>query len=218
MSQAMDSIDVVVDLLKNNPEIAALGFNTYKPRPARQTCGQLEELRETIFHHVPNDQLLIPRSSLDREGILRLCAELSPGSRLALRSEIQVSGAPKFIPMIDFICEKSEANLRLLSSQLGHLHRIDGFNTGGGVLLETDNSYHYQARRLLPLDKWTSFIGHVLLLHPPAEHRELAHRTGALSVIDVRWAGHVLIGGGGALRISQNFDGKFPRVVKQVAA
>jgi hypothetical protein len=218
IGQISNSIDVVLDLLKSNPDIAALGFRTYELKPARRPVEQLEELQDSAFHHRHDPISLVPRSSLDRETILRMCAELGPRKCLALTSKVQVnSSAPTFIPMIDFICEKNEPNLRLLASQLAHLHRIAGL-TGGGFLLESDRSYHYQARLLLPWDSWIRFVGHVLLLHPPAEHREVALRTGASSVIDVRYTGHCLIDGESALRISPNSDGSFPKVVKQIAA
>ncbi len=110
--------------------------------------------------------------------------------------------------------------MQLIASQIKHLHRIKDFDLGGGVIIETNKSYHYQAKLALPTDKWTKFIGHVLLMHPPHEHREVAARESAWSVIDVRYVGHSLIDGAeeSTLRISQNADGAFPRVVRQIEA
>jgi hypothetical protein len=105
-----DSIDVVLDLLKNNSKIIALKFVTYKDKPGWPALDKIEKLQEGIFRHSHNADgsiLVIPRNGLSRDSLSGLCSKLGPQERLGLMSGVQSEGnAPMFIPMMDFICEK----------------------------------------------------------------------------------------------------------------
>jgi hypothetical protein len=146
-----------------------------------------------------------------------MCSALPQRTCLAVISQVQsLSNERKLIPMLDFVWEKSEYNKQFLVELLSDLNGREELDIEGGFLLESYSSYHYYGRSVLSLEKWSSFIGYSLLLHPPLHYRPPAKRAHAASIIDVRHLGHSLIRGNSALRISANPDGHLPRVVAKV--
>jgi hypothetical protein len=218
-SQPMTSVDVIGRLLELNPDIAYMRFVTYQQKATPAVAKRLDAIKGAFLQHNDNQNFPIARSQLRKEEILRMCSVLPQRACLAVDSRVQtLSNERQFIPMLDFVCEKSEDNKRFLVELLSDLNRRVDIDIAGGFLLESYNSYHYYGGSPLSLDKWTRFIGFSLLMHPPLHYMSLAKRVHAASVIDVRHLGHSLIRGGSALRISANPDGQLPSVVAVISA
>jgi hypothetical protein len=215
-SQIMNSVDVVSEILENNPDIDRVVFATYPQKNNPPPINALSELDGILLRHKENEEYPpFARSLLRRDEILRLCNQLAPDKCLAIRSRVTSStNEARYIPMLDFVSKKNEQNGRLLEVLLLQINKAVGIKAG--FLLETANSYHYYGRTILDTDRWTKFIGLSLLLHPPAHYLEFAILRGASSLIDTRFLGHSLLAGQGSLRISADPDGRLPRVIAMI--
>jgi len=209
------SVDVVVDILQGNLDLAYVTFATYQSKAIAQPDSDLISLQQKLLHHKENnDYQPISRHSLSKEIIAQMCSEAYPAKCLAIRSNVVTSSCTtKFIPMLDFTCSENRQFLIGLLSILNH-HKELGM--GGGFLLETTKSYHYYGRKLLLREKWEKFIGLSLLCHPPPEYLLPSMHCDLSTVIDARFLGHCLIAGQGSLRISANPNGDLPNLVAMI--
>ncbi len=101
----------------------------------------------------------------------------------------------KHIPMMDFRCEPSSRNLKLVVEAMRRVGQQDG------VVLESGRSYHYYGFNLLDEAGWLDFMYRNLLLTP---------------FVDARYIGHRLLAGIARLRITAS-RGK-PTVPHRVAS
>jgi hypothetical protein len=110
-------VDVIADILESNPDISYLTFATYPQKFSPVTSNDLCALQGTLLRHKENDDYPpVPRSMVRKEDIIRMCNEVPSQKCLAIRSKVIVTTSvePKFIPMLDFLCEKNDDNLQLL--------------------------------------------------------------------------------------------------------
>jgi hypothetical protein len=97
--------------------------------------------------------------------------ELDPDFAIGVSSRVRLlDNAIRHIPLIDFRCGKSAANLKTLN----HLFRQMGQRRG--VLLDSGRSYHFYGLDLLDEREWLAFMGRCLLLTPLVDTRYIAHR------------------------------------------
>jgi hypothetical protein len=216
--QIKTSVDVVADILEANPDANHIILATYPHKTIPRPIDHLNKLERTLLRHKENeDYPPFERSQLRREEVLRMCNELPPDKCLAIRSRvISATNEAKFIPMLDFVCEKNATNCHLLAVLLRQINENEEVGIKSGFLLETTNSYHYYGRTILTAERWRKFIGLSLLLHPPAHYLEFAMLRGASSIVDARFLGHSLLAGQASLRISADPDGRLPRVVATI--
>lgn len=213
--QVQSSVDVVTHILEANSDITHIILATYPQKAAPPLIDDLDGLGGMLLRHKENDEFApFEKGKLRREEILRMCVEVAPKKCLAIRSRVTTSAnEQRYIPMLDFACEKSTASCSFLASLLHRINRQKEVGIEGGFLLETTNSYHYYGRTILPFDRWTKFIGFSLLLHPPTHYLNFAMGRNVSSVIDTRFLGHSLLAQQGSLRISADPNGHLPKVV-----
>jgi hypothetical protein len=214
----LTSVDVVCEILEANPDASQIVLATYPQKTAPPPINDLGKLKHILLRHKENEEYPpFERSQLPRDEVLRMCNKIAPDRCLAIRSRvISSANEAKFIPMLDFVCEKNDANGRLLAALVRQIHENEEIGIESGFLLETANSYHYYGRSVLSYERWTKFIAFSLLLHPPAHYLEFAMLCGASSKIDTRFLAHSLIAGQGSLRISADPDGRLPRVIAMI--
>lgn len=185
----MSAPEVLIELVRINSDIEATFFKTYIP-----TKNLMEEpfaatpllfSVERLQRHNPTheDIFWLKREAINLQALEAIIESFSEEERvLAVTSKVKTFSLKELlhIPMMDFSCEISAANLE----------RIQAFLKGigqAGLILETGRSYHFYGTGLLTKDEHSLFIGKCLLF------------TG---YTDSRYIGHQLIDGLTALRIS----------------
>ncbi|GEM_PF-5882611 len=82
------------------------------------------------------------------------------GEALAVCSRVFLKdGKPMHIPMLDLACPQTDEDKALVFEKLTELGETLG------VLLESDNSYHYVGFNLLTEEQWVEFMGRALKLN-----------------------------------------------------
>jgi hypothetical protein len=102
------------------------------------------------------------------------------------------NGCKAHIPMMDFALKSPEGREAVVAT-------MKGISPSGGIVLQTENSYHFYGTELLNPNQWLEFLGKSLLFQ---------------GVIDPRYIGHRLKEGFGVLRLSRGpFHADLPFVV-----
>ena len=183
------SYDVVARVVQANPSIQSLSLVTYHEGPnwhEHPPLGQGDDL-PALLRGIRQDagERILARLSRDEASAGRLrefVAHLGDGRLLGLISRVSLSdGASRHIPMMDFMCPISAANLQALMSLLKEVKQ------GTGWLLESGRSYHYYGAELLSEETWRIFLGKCLLM---------------FGYVDDRYVGHQLVDGHCVLRLS----------------
>ncbi len=127
------------------------------------------------------------------------------GWLVALTSLFKNAKETLYLPVMDFslpISRESEALLRERMTGVFDLYD----NLGRGVLIETNNSYHFMGDTLLTEKQWIVFCANMLLLKHSSETRDIA---------DTRYIGHSLERMYTCIRISEK-EGVLPRVLEGI--
>jgi len=121
-------------------------------------------------HNERERTFLLTRQEILDWGIDSIGPRIRDQDGLALCSEVRVlEGYTAHIPMLDFVCERDEANKATISAMLQLIGQA-------GVIAHSGNSYHFYGVSLLTFDEWTRFMGQALLLAPFVDARFIAHR------------------------------------------
>lgn len=185
--KATEALEVVIREL---PEIASFYIVRYKNklRLPERTAVQLADdpvqfIAQAAIHNNEADQEEeVPRTELKPELWERLFGELQDDFVLAVSSKLKLKdGRLAHLPLMDFKCAPTSANLVLAKEGFAKIGQTDG------VLLNSGNSFHYYGQRLMSEEEWRAFLGHCLLLS---------------DFIDTRYVGHALINNECRLRIS----------------
>jgi hypothetical protein len=124
----------------------------------------------------------LSRGDTSIERLELLINRLNPERNLSLWSPVELQGGQvRHIPMMDFRCRPTVANLRKIKKALELVGQRKG------VILNSGKSFHFYGLQLLSEDMWRRFLGKCLLLSP---------------ITDGRYIGHRLIDGACSLRIS----------------
>ena len=139
-------------------------------------------------------ELNLSRDEVSTGGLSRLIGSLDLDYGLSVSSRVQLDdGRQAHIPMMDFRCQHSDANLEIIKRALvamGQSH---------GALVQSSRSYHFYGLGLLAERAWLRFLGMSILFSP---------------IADVRYIGHRLADGACRLRLSAAANrGDAPRVV-----
>ncbi len=169
------------------------------------------------YYYVPNTVPEISRtSSWDRKDFLDVgklggeIEKLGSGWNIAFDSKCEdAEGNFLYLPMMDLALDKSPENLQRTQQRLRDIIKPD---FGGGVILETNASYHFLGDSLISHDDWLRFLGASLLtgiinVSPDG-------KSNHESVADNRYIGHSLLRGTTGLRITTNGTKTFiPRAI-----
>ncbi len=184
------AVDVLTHLVHEHADIAALRCVEYGRVSCSEACGEGKRIPPSqdltarrLRHSVRNRKWhRLQGSDATRDRLLERIAKLPKNSALAVTSRITLSDhTRRHIPMIDFRCDPETTSSQRITKWLQEIDHC------GGVILRTTNSFHYYGNSLLTDRQWVKFVGHCLLLVPD---------------VDVRYLGHRLTEGWGALRIS----------------
>jgi len=137
-----------------------------------------------ILHERSPDERTISMetSRLSVSAVESLRNELKDGAALAFSSRVKLyNGNEAQIPLMDFRCEPSETNSRIVRRALGAMGQ------NAGLLAESGRSYHFYGFRLQSTSEWVEFLAMAMLFSP---------------IVDVRYVAHRLADGACRLRIS----------------
>lgn len=165
----------VRDMIAGNPEIETLSFSYYAYTPQTvadsRTAWQVSALQ-----------------FLDCDFVENMLVSTPQGHELAIHSDVRLhNGDRQHLVMVD-MATSSKAHLEKLRSFLGDyfFQRMAWFDSG--------RSFHGYGADLLAEQRWTQFMGLLLLANKPRME----------STVDPRWIGHRLMAGYAALRWTKN--------------
>jgi hypothetical protein len=155
-------------------------------------------LLEIATRHNPQnaDFIMIPRSECREDNFRETISRLTNGQILAISSAVATfDGVVRHVPMLDFHCKESPANLNTVKVILREL-RLNGYIAMSG------GSYHFYGRKLIDEQQLILILARALLFSP---------------VVDHRWIGHQLIERACGLRISPGKEyAKCPQIIAEV--
>ena len=192
----MTALELLPRLVEPHSNIASINLVEYRLAP---TFGEIERKTQISFEQGLTRRLrhgggnirtyTVPGECITSGELGRIVDALPEGSALAVYSQVILEAETEaHIPLLDFRCRRSRENLARV------VLAMRAIDSGGGVILNSGNSYHYYGLSLLTNREWREFVGKCLLVE---------------SLVDVRNLGHCLIDGEAALRISR--DGRFGR-------
>ena len=146
-------------------------------------------LRAASYHQSPSgDRVVLEREELFAHGFASVPDD---GRSWAVSSAVEVeSGAELHLPMLDFRCSKSGAELQMVI-EISKRLLAKPF-----VILETAHSYHLLGASLLDFEEFAAFFGRASLFGP---------------LVDRAYIAHQLINGSAALRVTGTADQPAPR-------
>ena len=171
-----NAFEVVADVVNSNPNIDSLSLVSYEENSTwRDKAGRgtdlpmlLKGLNQDRRPRVP---IGVPRMDATAGNLRRIADGLGENRLLGVCSIVRlVGGQSRHIPMMDFMCAPSSANLGLLGHLLGDLRQ------GKGCLLDSGRSYHYYGFYLLSRAEWQIFMGRCLLMSGFADDRYIGHQ------------------------------------------
>lgn len=177
--------DVLLEVLRLNPHIEAVGFLEYFPQGGDKNISWLN--RNEI---------------LEGNKIQTIMSQLQEGQQLAIGSRILLNtGRFAHVPLMDFDLARSIENLKKVQDRLKHV----GVNSGW--ILETWESYHYWGTKVITEDEWLDFLSRGLLT-------SIVHgEDNVEQITDARYIGHSLRDRSCFIRISGNAGIALPKVV-----
>lgn len=200
----MSAPTLLIRLAEIHSNIASIKLVEYRIAPTfleieRKTKISFEQgLKRRVKHGGGNIRTYtVPQDCVTSVELGRIIKGIQKDSALAVCSQVVLdTESEAHIPLIDFRCPKSRKNLERA------VLTMQAIDNGGGVILNSGNSYHYYGLSLLTNKEWREFLGRCLLVE---------------SLVDVRNLGHCLIDGEAALRISRDRrSGREPKVVATV--
>lgn len=149
----------------------------------------LQAIRHAAEHRVAAGTIRtyrVPRERVIASTFERYVASLQPDEVLAVLSEVKLAdGTWAHLPMADFACRDTEADLRKVLTAI----RALGHNSG--VVVRSGESFHFYGFQILSEAEWLASLGRFLLLAPIIDVRYIAHR-----IIDRVCTLRVCAGGG----------------------
>jgi hypothetical protein len=148
-----------------------------------------EALLEAMpFHQgITETRFAVKVETLTLEVVRELIERAPPGSLFSMCSQVELrNGSIRHIPMMDFLSPKSQQSRDVVCRVAAR------FGAGGGIVLESNRSYHYYGFELLSERGLMRFLANALLFAP---------------VVDQAWIAHQLIDRCCALRIGPGRSG-----------
>jgi hypothetical protein len=218
MREFQNSVESVV-----TPE-QLIGLSTLEV--AKYVVGANSEVDRVMFRkycYIPNvssgpNDGLVPMTRnefLGGTGIESIIANLDEGFNLALDSRVVLKdGTAAHFQMMDLSPRKSPESLEKVTQQFG---KIIVPKFGGGVLLETNKSYHYFGFGILKQEEWLDFLGLNLItsiVTYVGENQPRAHEI----ISDYRYIGHAMLRRSTGLRVTTRGTKVFePKVIAVIS-
>lgn len=195
----LSASDVVLDIVDSDSRIEGVTAVIYSEGPNWRDITQTTEagLKLGIKQDFnPRKLVKLSRGELMVGKLLEMQRGLSPHQLIGITSKVSAGPEARHIPMMDFKCEVSDRNLRVLGDLLRESCVRIGF------ILTSGRSYHFYGRELLTEESWRKFLGKCLLMS---------------DFVDERYVGHQLVDGYCVLRVSaSSMKPTLPRVVARI--
>lgn len=198
--RGMAAPSVVRKLVANGGEVLAVELRTYRVRKnvrARIAAGEDKLLALAAHDQDAVDPVRLGQARVRAHAVQRMIDHYVPDDdhAFALSSRVETVHGQRFLLLLDFACPVGE-------EQLADVVRACQFNGWRGAVLESGSSYHFMGFEPMEFGAWVAAMGRALLLS---------------GLIDVRYMGHALARGAGALRLHAcEAKPTMPRVVALV--
>lgn len=158
---------------------------------------EIKQVEMSLYTYHPltvQDERIIKRvdASKLRTSFYNFSKSIEPFQEIAFHSTVYVclegQEMQMHIPMIDFK-SSSESTVKEVVTTLK-----EEYNCENAIIVHSGRSFHAYILKLLTFQKWTEFMGRILLFNVPEKEE----------IVDMRWVGHRLFAGYGALRWTKN--------------
>jgi len=175
----MTATEVVVEIVRINPEISSLSFYEYAPHYNMEESQKKPILPTLLFHDPTQETIKLKREEITAENLKRITDSLEQDRVIGVLSMVRMQNEIYHLPLMDFWWMDSTGNLEKVKWFLKEIRQ-------GGVILSSGRSYHYYGAGLMSEREWSNFLGDCLLS----------------GLVDVRYIGHRFKDGFGILRLS----------------
>jgi len=166
----MTGIEVIIGILKLNPDIGALGFHVYPPGD-NIAEGQNPSFSKLLFHDFSREIFTLDRREIMSNTKLKeIRMNLNDENFvIAVLSKVKIKGKIiRHIPIMDFSCDESNNSLERIKYFLKEISQQ-------GAILCSGRSYHYYGIDLMTQDEWLNFLADCGL-SGLADSRYIMHR------------------------------------------
>jgi hypothetical protein len=185
----LTAYEVVAQIVHSNPQVQSLTLVRYHEGPnwrdmLQTTEGDALPMLLKGVRQDSGERILtsLARNQVSAKSLKTLAQSLQGRQLLGVISKVSLAeGGSGHIPMMDFMCAPSAANLAALTRLFREIGQEKGW------LLESGRSYHYYGVELLTDEEWRVFLGKCLLM---------------FGYVDDRYIGHQLVDGHCVLRLS----------------
>lgn len=179
--------EVLYQIVSSNEAIEALWAVIYEDSPNwldKNPCStSAVDLKDSLKQDErPRRIFRVSRRDFLSDYLSEIKRGLSPTQLLAVTSKVKIRGHKYLhVPMMDFRCDISTHNVKLLTEMLPEIGLREGF------ILQSGRSYHFYGRNLMSRSCWRILMGKCLLMR---------------NFVDERYVGHQLVDGYCVLRLS----------------
>ncbi len=158
----MTAIEVVAEIVRQNPKISALAFYIYEPRLNVFEMTDRPSVARLLFHDsATGRELWLKRGKITLDSINKLIVWLKKQQALGVLSKaISKRNEIFHVPMMDFAEGSSPMPAHNLARVADFLKEA-GYNNG--VVLFSGRSFHYYGNCLMNEREWRNFLGDCLL-------------------------------------------------------
>ncbi|MDP3998303.1 MAG: hypothetical protein Q8P89_01645 [bacterium] len=189
----MTAVEVVVEIVKQNPLINALAFYPYAPMWNVCEMPECTSFFRLLQHDSANGkEMWVKREKITADKLYKMTDGLKDGYVLSVLSKVVLNrNKTLHMPMMDFSRGPDEL------SYIVRFLKEAGY--ANGVILFSGRSFHYYGNYLMDDKEWRNFLGDCLLS----------------GLADLRYIGHREKDNHGILRLSScSLRPRVPKVVK----
>ena len=192
----MTAVEVVAEIVRQNPVISALAFYAYAPKQNVCEMKSLPFVDRLLLHDsAAGKEKWLSRAEITQDNLYKMIGDLKEGRVLSVLSKVVLKRQETLhVPLMDF----SEGSLEPSHNLARIVSFLECAGYGNGVVLFSGRSFHYYGNYLMDERKWRGFLGDCLLS----------------GLADPRYVGHREKDGYGILRISAcSLRPRMPKVV-----
>ncbi|MFH1841445.1 MAG: hypothetical protein ABH800_01655 [Candidatus Nealsonbacteria bacterium] len=169
----MTAIEVIVEIIRVNPEIQKLSFYIYAPKynikELHKSKRENPLIPQLLIHDSSKATIRRDRDKITVENLTEFIHELQEDLVIGVLSKIKIKRKTYHIPMMDFAHPNSFKNAQDIEWLMQEIGQKEG------VILSSGRSFHYYGVNLMNEAEWSNFLGNCLLSEL-VESRYIAHR------------------------------------------
>ncbi|MFH1671296.1 MAG: hypothetical protein ABH889_00760 [Candidatus Portnoybacteria bacterium] len=174
----MSAVEVVVEIVKNNPAIRVLDFYPYAPKENVFEALNNPSISRLLFHDsAAGKEIRLKREEITTSNICEIISSLEKEYVLSVLSKVVLEkNNVSHIPLMDFFGKGFSGEPVEMSQNLADInHFLKEAGYVNGLILFSGRSFHYYGNYLMNEREWRSFLGDCLL-SGLAEARYIGHR------------------------------------------